>query len=92
MIVISNVNIVVKTTSKYPRVIFLGDFEFNGSSAARLFSIWKKIKYINLNDASLSIIDSRPITKRDNLITHLADDTMIHTNIKLVNAELLQKR
>ena len=32
------------------------------------------------------------ITKRHILITHLADDTMIHTNMKLVNAELLQKR
>ena len=38
---ISMVNIVVKKTSRYPRVIFLGDFEFKGSSAAKLGHILK---------------------------------------------------
>ena len=33
---ISIVNIVVKNTSRYPRVIFRGDLELSGSSAAKL--------------------------------------------------------
>jgi hypothetical protein len=36
---ISTVNIVVKKTSRYPRVIFRGDLELRGSSAAKLLVI-----------------------------------------------------
>ena len=39
MTTISIVNMVVKKTSRYPRVMFLGDFEFKGSSAAKLTKI-----------------------------------------------------
>ena len=45
--VISKVNIVVKNTSRYPKVIFRGDFELSGSSAAKLLFVWK-VSSVNL--------------------------------------------
>ena len=55
------VNIVVKKTSRYPRVIFLGDFEFKGSSAARLGHISKVSNYICFHSLDFQFFVLDPI-------------------------------
>ena len=84
---------VVKKTSRYPRVMFLGDFEFRGSSAAKLTSnsglniIYNLISNVNLcekytysNCKFIFIIKA-----------YLADETIMQTKMKFVNTEWLQK-
>ena len=90
---ISIVNIVVKKTSRYPRVIFLGDFEFRGSSAAKLTKKFRNNKnqysYYGLQFMinSYSSFNFVFIVK-----TYLADETIMQIKIKFVKAEWLQNR
>ena len=85
----------VKKTSRYPRVIFRGDFELSGSSAAKL--IWEKQNFLSIlsitifpvnNIKHLAINYFRLVGNK----SYLADETIMQSKMKLVKAEWLQNR